>query len=168
MSPLSPDPRRRQRQLANLRRGGTPAAAGNRHRVSHGGYAEVAAARLDVKQTELVQALAADAPLRDHDGELPRHDTVAVTMLAKCLCRLEDVEAYLTLRGLVDDEGSERPAVDLERRLRGEVADWLDALGMTPRARARLGLDVARAQTFDLARHWADAQVVEGEASDAA
>jgi hypothetical protein len=30
-------------------------------------------------------------------------------------------------------------------------ADNLDALGMTPRSRARLGLDVRRAQTFDRA-----------------
>lgn len=27
-------------------------------------------------------------------------------------------------------------------------------MGMTPRSRARLGLDVKRVQSFDLARHW--------------
>jgi hypothetical protein len=30
----------------------------------------------------------------------------------------------------------------------------LDALGMTPRSRAKLGLDVQRG--FDLAKHWAE------------
>jgi hypothetical protein len=46
-----------------------------------------------------------------------------------------------------------RPAVELEGRLRREVADYLDAMGMSPRSRARLGLDVGRG--FDLAQHWA-------------
>jgi len=50
--------------------------------------------------------------------------------------------------------GAVRPAVELEGRLRREAADYLDALGCTPRSRARLGLDVARG--FDLAQHWAD------------
>jgi hypothetical protein len=163
--PLSSDPRRRRRQLANLKRGENPAAAGNRHHVTHGGYAAVVAERLETKQREVFDALAADAPLRDHDGELPRHDTVAVTMLAKALCRLEDVETHLTQRGLLDDDGNQRPAVDLERRLRAEIGDWVDALGMTPRSRAKLGLDVARATGFDLAQHWAqddDGDVIDG------
>lgn len=174
--PLSSDPRRRGRQLANLKRGDNPADRGNRHHVTHGGYAAVVAERLEAKQREVFDALAADAPLRDPDGELPRHDTVAVTMLAKALCRLEDVETHLTQRGFLDDDGNERPAVDLERRLRGEVADWVDALGMTPRSRARLGLDVARAGNFDLAQAWADAddddpdrpETVDGSAEAAA
>lgn len=164
--PLSSDPRRRRRQLANLKRGENPADRGNRHHVTHGGYAAVVAGRLEAKQREVFDALAADAPLRDAVGELPRHDTVAVTMLAKALCRLEDVERHLTQRGLVDDDGNDRPAVDLERRLRGEVADWVDALGMTPRSRARLGLDLTRAQHFDLAQHWAqgdEADVIDGD-----
>lgn len=140
--------------LANLRSAPAAPAGNSRHRT-HGGYAALVPARVDLKQRELLDALAQDAPLRDTDGGLPRHDTVAVLMLAKALLRLEDVETFLTLRGVVDDKGRERPAVDLERRLRLEVADALDALGMTPRSRARLGLDVARAQAFDLAEHWA-------------
>lgn len=150
MSPLSDHPHRRQRQLANLQRGGgRPASAENRPRLAHGGYAVVAQSRLEAKQLEVYEALAVDAPLRDTDGSLPRHDTVAVVMLSKALCRLDDVEAFLTLRGVIDDSGRERTAVDLERRLRGEVADWLDSLGMTPRSRARLGVDLVR--TVDLA-----------------
>lgn len=142
--------------LANLKRGENPPRDPRLPARKHGGYAEVLASRLEAKQREVFDALAADAPLRDADGELPRHDTVAVAMLAKALCRLDDVEAYLVQRGLVDDDGHERPAVDLERRLRAEVGDWVDALGMTPRSRARLGLDVARAGHFDLAQAWAD------------
>jgi hypothetical protein len=32
----------------------------------------------------------------------------------------------------------------------------MDALGMTPTSRAKLGLDLVRAQSFDLARQWAE------------
>jgi hypothetical protein len=91
------------------------------------------------------EAIAADAPLREVDGGLPAEDTIAASMLAKTLCRLEDVERYLALHGIVDGDGSIRPAVEVERRLRADVGDSLDALGMTPRARARLGLDIVRA-----------------------
>lgn len=42
--------------------------------------------------------------------------------------------------------------LDLERRLRGEAAGYMDRLGMSPRARAALGLDLARtAATVDAA-----------------
>jgi len=170
MAGLSSDPRRRSRQLANLRRGGAPPApAGNQRHKTHGAFAVIAAARLETKTREVFDALAQDAPLRDKDGGLPREDTVAVLMLAKALCRLEDVEQYLTLNGLVDGEGEIRPAVDHERRLRAEVGDALDALGMTPRARAKLGLDVARAAEFSLAQAMSSTgdDVIEGEATDA-
>jgi hypothetical protein len=164
------------RSLGNLVPGGAGGFKPGEGRPSeHGYYAHLAAERVDAKQAGLLHALAADAPLRDPTGGLPRHDTVAVHMLAKALCRLEDVEAYLVRRGLVDDDDRERPAVDLERRLRSEVADWLDALGMTPRSRARLGLDVARAASVDLAAIWAeqaaaedraDADAIDGEDAD--
>lgn len=62
--------------------------------------------------------------------------------------------AYLAAHGLLDAKGNVRPAVELEGRLRREVADYLDALGMTPRQSSQLGVDVQRG--FDLARHWAE------------
>lgn len=74
-------------------------------------------------------------------------------MLAEALCRLESVAEYLNRRGWETDDGEPRPAVEVERRLRVEVADHLDALGMTPRSRAKLGLDLSRG--FDLAASWA-------------
>lgn len=164
--PMSRDPRKRQRQLANLQRGGqTPTAAprGNQRARTHGAYAVVAADRLDRKQAEVFAALAEDAPLRAPDGGLPAAHAVPVHMLAKALCRLEDVEQFLTLRGLVDDDGKERPALDVERRLRLEVADWCDALGMTPRAQARLGLDLVRTEAMDLAKAMSALDIVDGD-----
>jgi len=47
-----------------------------------------------------------------------------------------------------------RSLVYYEASLFREARELMDALGMTPRARAALGLDLARTQQFDLARHW--------------
>lgn len=152
--PLSPDPRKRARQLANLSPRPPAPPVGNRRAVTNGGYAAVAVERLDAKAREVYEALAADAPLRGPGGELPAADAPQVRLLAECLCRIDDLAAYLCDRGLLDSEGAVRPAVELEGRLRREAADHLDALGMTPRSRAKLGLDVARGR--DLAMEWAE------------
>lgn len=45
--------------------------------------------------------------------------------------------------------GNPRPVLDVEARLRREALDYAEALGMTPRSRARLGLDLVR--TVDMA-----------------
>lgn len=127
-----------------------PAPAGNQRARRHGGYATVARERLDAKALAVFEALAADAPLRDQaDGGLPAADAAIVRLLAECLCRLEDVGAYLRDHGLLTEAGEPRSCLDLERRLRIEAADYLDALGMTPRSRVRLHIDVQRG--FDLA-----------------
>ena len=133
---------------ANLRQG--PAAPpGNRLAVSHGGYATIARDRLEARQREVLDALSADAPLRDGRGELPRHDAAQVALLAEVLCRLEAVNAYLAAHEYLHPKGGVRPAAELAGRMRREAADYLDALGMTPRARAGLGLDLKH--TVDLA-----------------
>lgn len=141
--------------LANLQRGGgqtfTPDNAAARR---HGGYAAVAVERLDARARRVFDALAVDAPLRGPDGELPAHDAGMVRLLAECLCRLDDVAQHLADAGWIDQKtGQPRLAVlDLERRLRGEAAGYMDRLGMSPRARAALGLDLARtAATVDAA-----------------
>jgi hypothetical protein len=149
------------RSLANLKRGGQttrPDLA-----VKHGAYARVAAEALDEKTRTIYDALAADAPLRADDGGLPSHDAVQVRLLADVLCRLDSVGAWLAGRW-ASDEG--RPVLEVESKLRREAADYLDALGMTPRSRARLGIDVRRAQGFDLARVWADEDAIEGSVVD--
>lgn len=136
---------RNPRSLANLRPVDAAPVSNQRART-HGGYATVARERLDAKVREVFDALAADAPLRDTRGGLPRADSVAVRLLAECLCRLEDVRANVAIYGAVNERsGKVRPATDLEQRLRREAADYLDALGMTPRSRGKLGLDLTRA-----------------------
>ncbi len=85
--------------------------------------------------------------MRDSDGALPVHDRQVVELLAGALARLQSVGTWLDLHGALDEKGVSRPALDVERRLRNEVARLLDALGMTPKARAALGLDLQRAAT---------------------
>lgn len=144
---------------------------GNRLAVTHGAYARIAPERLDEKAREIFDAIAADAPVRDADGGLPAADAVAVRLVADTLCRLEDVRSWIEANGIFDERRqnngyrknrskknqyrrSQDPmrAVEMEDRLQRRLMDQLDSLGMTPRSRAKLGLDQAR--TFDLAREW--------------
>jgi hypothetical protein len=134
--------------MSNLIPGGGQAGPGNSRSLTHGGYARVGVERLEAKAAEVFRALSEDAPLRGPDGGLPAADAAAVTLLARCLVRLESVGEYLDRRGWEDEDGEPRAAVELERRLRQEAADHLDSLGMSPRSRAKLGLDLQRG--FDL------------------
>lgn len=138
-----------QRSARNRRNGDVrrlPAAPpGNGRALQHGGYSVLDPARVDAKVLDVADALAADAPLRRNDGELPATDRYVVRLLAQCLCRLDDVGAHLRDFGYFDQKTKEpRPALALEAKLRREAADYLRELGMTPRARVALGLDVAR------------------------
>jgi hypothetical protein len=140
----SKDPAARGRSIANLRRGGqTPDGS---QRVTHGAFRRVVdAGDLDAKARTIFDALAADAPLRDPSGELPAADAVTVKLLADALVRLDDVADYLRRHGLEDAKGELRvSALDVERRLQATAADLAARLGMSPRARAQLGLDLAR------------------------
>jgi hypothetical protein len=169
MSPLSSDPVKRETQLANLQPGAGAGDGGLRRAHSHGGYAEIVAERLADREREIYDALASDAPLRDSDGGLPRHDSAVVALLAQVMIRLEDVAADIAVRGILEQRGKRRGAVrnvvDLEARLRREAAGYLDALGCTPKSRAALGLNLAA--TKDLALQWAAEAEAERRASAA-
>ncbi len=142
--PTSRDPAKAAIQRANLRN--APAAPrGNQRTRVHGAYAALPAERVDAKVREVASALAEDAPVRAADGGLPAADAVAVRQLAEALCRLDDIAEYLSRRGWEDNSGKPRPVLDYEGRLRSHVLDLLRELGMTPRARAALGLDLVRA-----------------------
>jgi hypothetical protein len=64
MSPLSRNPRARDRQLANLAPRPPAPPPGNQRRRTHGGYATIARERLDAKAREVFEAISEDAPLR--------------------------------------------------------------------------------------------------------
>jgi hypothetical protein len=90
-----------------------------------------------------------------------------VELAAIALLRVRRVSAYLELHGDIDAHGNLRPALDGLGKAVEHAAKMLDRLGCSPRARVALGLDVARAQTFDLAQHWANEDIVDEEAGDA-
>lgn len=174
--PLSSDPEKRARQLANLTARPPAPPVGNVRALVHGGTARKATLIAAGSWAALIFGeLEAEAPLRAADGGLPAHDRQAVELLASALARLQAVEGWLATRPAVNEKGLPWPAEDTARRLRREVADHLDALGMTPRSRAKLGLDVARTGSLadaitDGARAWRRAaerlQVIDGEAQD--
>ncbi len=153
--PLSNDPQKRARQLANLRPGEYKPPLGHTLAVKHGGFARVGAARLAEKVRELYEALGEDLPLRAPDGGVPPADEARLSLCARAMARLEDVERYHDNFGWRDAKtGNPRPSVEVERTLRVEVANHLDALGCSPASRVKLGVDLQR--SFDLAKHWAD------------
>jgi hypothetical protein len=166
--PLSRNPFARRRQLANLAPLPPAPPADNTRARKHGGYGKVARERMERKVADVYDALAADAPLRDPEGELPHPDAAMVRLLAECLCRIESIGAYLRDHGIVDPKTNKprESVIYLEARLQNNASDYLDALGMSPRSRARLGLDLQRTAAFDLAAHWAEAESIEGEAEE--
>ncbi|HEX4187772.1 MAG TPA: hypothetical protein VHY83_07750 [Solirubrobacteraceae bacterium] len=119
---------RHPRALANLKRGNNDAPVGNTNAVRHGGYAKVALDALDAldeKTRAIYDALAADTPLRDGEGELPRHDAVAVRLLADTLCRLDPLGAWLAGRWATEQA---RSALELEMRLRTQALDFAESM----------------------------------------
>jgi hypothetical protein len=98
------------------------------------------------------QALAAEL-LAILQGEGLHHvrqaDRVTVELLAVALRRIRQAEAHLDRYGPVGKGGALRPVAQWLTRLLAEARGYCETLGMTPLARARLGLDQGRA--FDLA-----------------
>ena len=166
--PLSTDPEKKARQLANLpNMRGEPTSAtwgpGATPTLVHGLRSRrPPSIVLDPLVREIEEALAADLPLQAAGGGAPAADRFAVELSAIALLRVRRVSAYLELHGDIDEHGNLRPALDGLGKAVEHAARMLDRLGCSPRARVALGLDVARAQTFDLAQHWAG----EGEAVD--
>jgi hypothetical protein len=64
------------------------------------------------------------------------------------------VRAYNALHGELDAKGNVKASARLENELKRAFDRDLHVLGLNPVARAQLGLTLAQAQSFDLARHW--------------
>jgi len=90
-------------------------------------------------------------------------DEVALGLLAVVLRRVQQCERYLDRVGtLTTARGATRPAAELLLRLIREGRELCNSLGLTPQARARLGLNVARAST-DLATLLAEEEEADGD-----
>src|SRR4051812_39583204 len=100
---LSKDPKKRARQLANLRPA-PPAPKGNKLPVTHGAHANPPPA-LDAARAAIYDALAASAPVRDRDGGLPAADSTVVELAASALARFRALDAHVTAKGPIDRRG---------------------------------------------------------------
>ncbi len=148
--------RRHPNSLANLRR---PLAApgGNTRAMTHGFRSQALVRDVEAEVRELMDALAEGAPVREADGSLPLSDVVAVEAAARALKRWRSVSGWCDLHGRLDSKGEVRQAARYEVTAENQLHRALDSLGMSPMARSKLGLNIARAAgSFDLARQWAE------------
>lgn len=134
-----------------------PYEPGNDAALTHGAYAEL---RLSEQAEELAPLLERLVPaFRPSDRPM-------VQLLALTWARLQAAAAAIDAAG-----PEELPALRRDERLwAGLAARVLDQLGMSPTARARLGLDVAMAQraiTLTGLHAEAAGEVIDGEAVEA-
>jgi hypothetical protein len=126
-----------------------------------------AAVTLDPLVAEIEEALAGDLPVRDADGGVPAADAVAVELAAVQLLTVRRATAYLALHGDTDPAGNLRPELELLGRATERALRALDRLGMSPQARARLGLTVASmGRALHSAREADDADLLSPDASE--
>jgi hypothetical protein len=144
--PLSSDPAKRAKQLANLKPGaGRGSRAGALARAtSHSYYAQLAEAELDAEVLKVYDALGRDVPVRGPDGGPPAEDGVVLRQLAEALVRLRKIGDHLLARGIQREDGSLRPAAELDLRIRAHILELCRELGMTPKSRAALGVDLVK------------------------
>jgi hypothetical protein len=142
--PLSHDPEKRAKQLAQ-RRNAPPPERGNRRAQKHG-----AKARPDPQRQAQVEAqLARQLPVRGANGP-SSSDAVHVSLLAITIVRIETCAAYTSKHGMFTRGGGVRPSVELEEKLITRASNLADKLGLSATSRAKLGLTVAQTQ-LDLA-----------------
>lgn len=139
---------RHPNSLANLIPGGATAPIGNLRALKYGGRSVVAMTPTDDDLLEIIDALAATAPVRDQDGRLPATDEAAVEIAARALKRWRSVVTWHDMHGRIDDKGNERSSARYELDAERQLMRALDALGMSPAARARLGVDLARSASL--------------------
>jgi hypothetical protein len=152
--PIGGGGHRNANSLANLR---NRLPEGNTAAMTHGFRSEALVRDVEGEVRELMDALAEGAPVREADGSVPTADTVAIEAAARALKRYRSVNAYCEMYGRFDEKTGEVKSC-ARYELEGERAlqRCLDSLGMSPMARSRLGLNIARtAGAFDLARQWA-------------
>ncbi|HHV54508.1 MAG TPA: P27 family phage terminase small subunit [Firmicutes bacterium] len=106
------------------------------------GLKQVAATSPAVKETA-----AELAALLQSDGLTPVRpvDRVALEQASIAIEKVRTLDRYLRKHGMVrPKKGEVRPAAELLLKYLREAREWLGELGATPKARAALGLDVAR------------------------
>ncbi len=125
------------------------ADVGNSRALQHGARASDAnLVHLDDTRQALFDWLAATAPVREA-GQLPQADMPAVEDCARAWARVRQIDDWVSKHGPLDKRGRPRPALQALERASKNLTEKLAQLGMTPRARVSLGVDLVR--TVDLA-----------------
>jgi hypothetical protein len=116
---------------------------------THGAYRARSGIRRADRKTinRLEQAIAAALPWAQQS------DAFAIRELAKLLLRAERVDGYLSRTGELTAEGDAKRLTIERRNLSQTIMAWCRELGLTPSARAALGVNVGRGRLleYDLA-----------------
>jgi hypothetical protein len=121
-----------------------PAEPGNQLATTHGARAFV---KLAPRAAQLADDIRAVAPAGDDSDE------VAIRLLALTLAQVEAATSWLAEQGIVDGEGNPRGILRHLGTMMNTAARLANALGMTPTARAKMGLNLARARGEALRQH---------------
>lgn len=143
--PLSDDPEKRARQLANLKPGAGAWRPGASPNLKHGLYTRrPERVLLGSVFSEIVDALEDQVPLRGPDGQMLGNFVMACEVAAIQMVRVRRALGYLATNGEVDERGRPRPEAEALEKSLERLFGYLDKLGATPTSYARLGFDVAR------------------------
>jgi len=112
----------------------------------HGAYSETSLIPLQDKKLKLI-----DDILLGERAMISPADSIAKELLARNLAKVDLIDKFLAERGLFLnlEEGRPQPILKVYWMALNSAARLCEALGLTPAARARLGLKVA--QAVDLA-----------------
>jgi hypothetical protein len=137
---------RNPRSLANLIPGGGAAGPGNTRALKYGAHGAALIADVGEETREIIDGIAAVVPVREGGGA-PAADVLAIERLAVALKRWRAVVVWNDMHGRIDEKtGEEKPAAQFELRAEGAFERALDALGLTPQSRSKLGLRLVQAQ----------------------
>ena len=145
---VSEDPDIRRQDLATQQPGTANLQPGyNGQSIRHGAYARLTDHELSGKVRGLVEALGDDLPVHESDGGVPAQDAVVLRLLAEALHRREKVRATELRKGIETETGDLRGVVKFGLALDSQILKLCEQMGLTPAARAKLGLDLVKAQT---------------------
>lgn len=112
----------------------------------HGAYSETALIPLQDKKLKLIMGI-----LSGEQAVTSPADNIAIELLARNLAKVDMIDKFLAEKGLFLslEEGRPQPILKIYWMALNSAARLCESLGLTPTARARLGLKVA--QAVDLA-----------------
>jgi hypothetical protein len=137
---MTDDPRRLAPRETHDRR--LPFGPGNTVGVLHGIYTQRVRAPIEERMADAIRQSMAEGLGTAYSSALDEH---AIRRAARALATIEMTETFIDERGA--DAVSDRTA-ELYKTAINQATKWLTELGLTPAARAKLGVDVAR--QFDL------------------